>query len=284
MNPLSIHSYTFIPTWTTALGEKAALMAAAAGYNRLVIPLRDHTVIEPPAIISLLEKQGLEPVTTANQRPEADISSTDREIWRAGLERHRTSLRLARDIGAKHMGGILYSVFGKAQHAPSEENTKAVAEALALLADDAAIMGLRLALEIVNRYESNLINTVAQGVDMMRRVGAKNLYLHLDTFHMNIEEEDPLAALEQALPYLAYFEIDQNNRGPLDRGSIDFSPMLARLRTAGYRDMIGVEAFSSAISGPEVAAGVGAWRNLFGDGAAVARSGIDVLRRAGFAA
>lgn len=283
MSPLSIHSYTFIPTWTTAFGEKAALMAGAAGYNHLVIPLRDHAAIEPAAITAMLKKNGLEAVTTANQRPDADISSTDRDIWRAGLERHRLSLRLARDIGAKHMGGILYSVFGKAQHAAAEENVKAVAEALALLARDAATMGLRLALEIVNRYESNLINTVAQGVDMMRRVGAENLHLHLDTFHMNIEEEDPLAALEQALPYLAYFEIDQNNRGRLDRGSIDFGPMLARLRAAGYRDMIGVEAFSSAISGPEVAAGVGAWRNLFDDGAVVARSGIDVLRQAGFA-
>ncbi|WP_353185054.1 sugar phosphate isomerase/epimerase family protein [Bosea sp. (in: a-proteobacteria)] len=259
-------------------------MASSTGYSHLVIPLRDHAAIEPAAITAMLEKHGLEAVTTANQRPDADISSTDRDIWRAGLERHRLSLRLARDIGARHMGGILYSVFGKAQHAAAEENVKAVAEALALLADDAAAMGLRLALEIVNRYESNLINTVAQGVDMMRRVGAKNLHLHLDTFHMNIEEEDPLAALEQALPYLAYFEIDQNNRGRLDRGSIDFGPMLARLRTAGYRDMIGVEAFSSAISGPEVAAGVGAWRNLFDDGAVVARSGIDVLRQAGFAA
>ncbi|MBS7699599.1 MULTISPECIES: sugar phosphate isomerase/epimerase family protein [unclassified Chelatococcus] len=283
MNPLSIHSYTFLPTWTTQYGEEAARQARAAGYQCLVIPLRDHEAIEAAAIVRIMEREGLRPVTTANQRPDADISSTDRAIWAAGLERHRLSLRLARDLGAKHMGGILYSVFGKAQRAATEENVKAAAEALALLADEAAGFGMRIALEIVNRYETNLLNTAAQGIDMVRRVGAPNLHLHLDTFHMNIEEDDPLEALKAARPYLAYFEIDQSNRGPLDRGVIDFAPMLAFLKASNYTDMIGVEAFSSAISGPEVAAGVGAWRNLFDDGAAVARSGIAVLKQAGFA-
>jgi D-psicose/D-tagatose/L-ribulose 3-epimerase len=282
VNKLSIHSYCYIPSWTTEQGTRAVAKAAAAGFGHVVVPMKDHAVIDPPAIARMFEAAGLRPVSTATLRPEANIASTDRDIWKAGLERHRVSLRLARDMGALHMGGIIYTLFAKASGPASPDSFKASAEALAILADEAAGFGMRLALEIVNRYENNLINTVDQGLAMLRLIGKSNVHLHLDTFHMNIEEADPLAALERALPHLAYFELDQNDRGPVDRGTIDFRPQLALLKAAGYDDLIGVEAFSSAVSGPEVAAGVGAWRNLFDDGDEVARSTMTVMRRAGW--
>ena len=95
-------------------------------------------------------------------------------------------------------------------------------------------MGIRLALEIVNRYESNLINTVEQALELLRRIGSNNVFLHLDTFHMHIEEADMGRALDVALPHLAYFELDQNHRGHPDQGAIDFEPLLTRLFKAGY--------------------------------------------------
>ena len=172
-------------------------------------------------------------------------------MWKAGLERHRVSLRLARDMGAFHVGGIIYTLFAKAAGPATNENFKASAEALAILGRRGRrAFGLRLALEIVNRYENNLINTVDQALAMLRLIDKKNVHLHLDTFHMNIEEADPLAALEKALPHLAYFELDQNDRGPVDRGVIDFVPYLQRLKAAGYDDLIGVEAFSVCRVGP----------------------------------
>jgi D-psicose/D-tagatose/L-ribulose 3-epimerase len=280
MNKLSIHSYCLIPAWTTESGAVAVDKAARAGFGHLVVPTKDHAAIDPPAITRMFAQAGLKPIATATQLPQADIASTDHAVWAAGLERHRLSLRLARDMGAVHMGGILYSVFGKATGPAPAESFARVAEALAQIADEAAGFGMRLAIEIVNRYETNLINTVDQGLAMLRLVGAKNLHLHLDTFHMNIEEADPLAALERALPHVAYFELDQSDRGPLDRGAIDFAPLLACLKRGGYCDLIGVEAFSSAVSSPAVAAGVGAWRNLFDDGDVVAQSAMRVLARA----
>jgi D-psicose/D-tagatose/L-ribulose 3-epimerase len=284
MNNLAIHSYCLIPAWTTADGERALAKAAAAGYGVVVVPLKTHAAIEPDKVARMFERFGLRPVCSATQLPDANIASTDRTVWAAGLARHRTSLALARDLGARHVGGIIYSLFGKATGPASPEMFAASAEGISRLAEDAAVSGMRLALEVVNRYETNLINTVDQGLEMLRLVGAKNVHLHLDTFHMAIEENDPLAALEKALPHLAYFELDQNHRGRLDRGTIDFAPMLALLRRADYRDLIGVEAFSGAVSGPETAAGVGAWRNMFDDGTEVADSGIAVLRRAGWLA
>jgi D-psicose/D-tagatose/L-ribulose 3-epimerase len=180
------------------------------------------------------------------------------------------------------MGGILYSAFGKASRVATHDNFAAAAEGLALVAEKAKDMGMVLSLEVVNRYETNLINTAAEAVRMIETIGAKNVRVHLDTFHMNIEEDDMMVALETALPYLAYFEIDQNHRGLLSRGTLDFSPFLVRLEEAGYDGLVGIEAFSSAVSHPDIVAGVGAWRNMFEHGDQVASEAIELLKRHGF--
>jgi D-psicose/D-tagatose/L-ribulose 3-epimerase len=241
--------------------------------------LRDHSVIDPDAIARTFEEYGITAVVSANLLPEADISSLDSEIRQRGMERHRASFRLARDMGAVHVGGITYSLFGKADRPASDESRKYSADALGTLAEEARPMGLRVAMELLNRYETNMLNTVDQGLAFLRMAGSDNLYLHLDTFHMNIEEVDMMQALKKALPHLAYFELDQNDRGPLDRGQIDFQPLLAFLKNEGYDKLIGVEAFSNAVSGPDIVRGVSAWRDLFRSGDEIAASAARVLSR-----
>ena len=279
-NNLSIHSYVWIPRWSTELGRHAAERAAAAGFDCMVVPLTNQETIDPPAIARMFKDFGLKPVNTSNQRPDADISSLDPEIRARGLERHRHSLRLARDMGATHVGGVLYGLLGKAPQAATSANMDAAAESLGMLGGDAKRMGIRLALEIVNRYESNLINTVAQALALVRLSGSDNIYLHLDTFHMNIEEDDLFGAIQMALPYLAYFELDQNHRGRPDHGAIYLEAMLAKLLATGYSGTIGVEAFSRTVTGADVAAVIGIWRDMFNNGDEVASSAGALIRRA----
>jgi len=274
----SIHSYAWIKVWAPEAAEVVAPKAQAKGFDHVVIPMRDHASIHPADIARVFGSHCITPVVTATQLPDADISSLDADIRKRGLERHRASLKLARDMGAYHMGGIIYGVFGKAEAAATDEHRKVAAEALAILAEEAKPMGIRLAMEILNRYETNMFNTVDDAIAFVKLSGSDNLFLHLDTFHMNIEETDMLAALKRALPHLVYFEMDQNDRGLLDRGAIDFTPMLQILKDSGYRDIIGAEAFSSAVSGPDVARGVSSWRPLFTDGDQVADSANMVLR------
>jgi D-psicose/D-tagatose/L-ribulose 3-epimerase len=279
MEKRSIHSFCWISGWGPDSAKFVAPRAASAGFNHVVVPLRDHSVIDPDAIARTFEQYGITAVVSANLLPEADISSLDSEIRQRGMERHRASFRLARDMGAVHVGGITYSLFGKADRPASDESRKYSADALGTLAEEAKPMGLRLAMELLNRYETNMLNTVDQGLAFLRMAGSDNLYLHLDTFHMNIEEVDMMQALKKALPHLAYFELDQNDRGPLDRGQIDFQPLLAFLKNAGYDKLIGVEAFSNAVSGPDIVRGVSAWRDLFRSGDEIAASAARVLSR-----
>ena len=279
MEKRSIHSFCWISGWGPDSAKFVAPRAASAGFNHVVVPLRDHSVIDPDAIARTFEQYGITAVVSANLLPEADISSLDSEIRQRGMERHRASFRLARDMGAVHVGGITYSLFGKADRPASDESRKYSADALGTLAEEARPMGLRVAMELLNRYETNMLNTVDQGLAFLRMAGSDNLYLHLDTFHMNIEEVDMMQALKKALPHLAYFELDQNDRGPLDRGQIDFQPLLAFLKNAGYDKLIGVEAFSNAVSGPDIVRGVSAWRDLFRSGDEIAASAARVLSR-----
>mgnify|MGYP003348880008 CR=1 FL=1 len=277
-NPLSIHAYVYLPAWSTAGAAQALPRAAAAGYQRMVVPLRDFAAIDPPAIARLFEQAGLQPSNSANLLPDADLSSPDPDVRARGLARLRQSLRLARDMGSTHVGGVLYGVLRKHERAASPAQWQWAADSLATLGEEARGMGIRLALEIVNRYESNLVNTVAQGLALLAAIGSDNVFLHLDTFHLHIEEADPLQALRAALPRLAYLELDQNHRGRPDQGAIDFGPWLACAVAGGYRGPIGIEAFSASVIGPEIGGAIGIWRDLFQDGDEVARSGIAAIR------
>jgi D-psicose/D-tagatose/L-ribulose 3-epimerase len=282
MNLRSIHCYTWIPRWSTEDGRIAAERAATCGFGHLVIPLRNHEMIEPAAIAKICETNCIRPVTTSPLQADNDISSTDSEVRERGVKRHLAALALARDMGANRMGGVLYSAFGKASRAPTEDNLKAAAEGLHRVAEEAQKNRMVLTLEVVNRYESNLVNTAADAVRLLKMIGVDNVKIHLDTFHMNIEEDSMMGALETALPYLGYFEIDQNHRGLLSRGTIDFSSPLQRLKAAGYDQLVGVEAFSSAISHPDIAAGVAGWRPLFFDGDEIAKEARSIFEENGF--
>jgi D-psicose/D-tagatose/L-ribulose 3-epimerase len=282
MNLRSIHCYTWIPRWSTEDGRIAAERAATCGFGHLVIPLRNHEMIEPAAIAKICETNGIRPVTTSPLQADNDISSTDSEVRERGVKRHLAALALARDMGANRMGGVLYSAFGKASRAPTEDNLKAAAEGLHRVAEEAQKNRMVLTLEVVNRYESNLVNTAADAVRLLKMIGVDNVKIHLDTFHMNIEEDSMMGALETALPYLGYFEVDQNHRGLLSRGTIDFSSPLQRLKAAGYDQLVGVEAFSSAISHPDIAAGVAGWRPLFSDGDEIAKEARSIFEENGF--
>lgn len=275
----SIHSYAWVSDWTTENGVAAAERAAHFGFDHMVVPLRDHVTVHPERLAREFSRLGLVPLVTSTLRPENDISSTDAGRRQRGVAYHLESLSIARDMGAPHVGGVLYSALHRYDQPPTPDNLTAAAEGLSVVADRAKEMGLTLAIEIVNRYETNLINTVDQAVQLIDDVGADNLFLHLDTFHMNIEEDNLAVALRRARPYLFYFELDQNHRGMLSAGTIQFEPLIEILVETDYDGVIGIEAFSGAVSGPRPRVSVAAWRELFASGDEVAADARNILQR-----
>jgi D-psicose/D-tagatose/L-ribulose 3-epimerase len=143
--------------------------------------------------------------------------------------------------------------------------------ALAKVAARAQAAGVTLNLEIVNRFESNLLNTAAQGMAYIQDVGASNVFLHLDTFHMNIEEADVGLAIRHAADRIGYIHIGESHRGYLGTGTIDFGAIFDALVAIGWDDYVTFESFSSAIVDANLSLKTGIWRNLWTDHVALAR-------------
>jgi len=122
-----------------------------------------------------------------------------------------------------------------------EEARKRALDGLAQFAAYAESLGLGLYLEPINRYETNFINSIAQGLEVLKEIGAKNILLLADTFHMNIEEVDMAEALRTAGDRLGYVHFADSNRHAPGSGHIDFEPILAALRKMGYKGFLTVE-------------------------------------------
>ena len=183
-----------------------------------------------------------------------------------GEERLMDALRVARDIGATHVCGILYSAFQKYFIPPTEKGIQGSIDAIRRFCAEAAKSNITIGMEVVNRYESNVLNTAAQAVDFCKRVGAPNIKVHLDTYHMHIEEADIEAAIVRTGPMLGYFHIGESNRGYLGAGSLDFDRVFRGLAKAEYKGPITFESFSSAVVNQPLSGILAIWRNLWTDG------------------
>ena len=137
--------------------------------------------------------------------------------------------------------------------------------AIGKTAQVAKAAGIDLVLEIVNRFETNLLNTTAQGLDFIKETGSDHVRLHLDTFHMNIEEANPAAAIRLAGDKIGYFHIGESNRGYLGDGVIDFERIFDALLDIGYAKDITFESFSSAVVDEALSLACAIWRDTWTD-------------------
>ena len=187
-------------------------------------------------------------------------------------------LEIAEEIGAAALSGIVYAAFNRYSTPPTQAQRDQVRAALARLDAVAGGKGLRLGLEAVNRYESYMVNTLDEAGEMIRAIGAKNLFIHMDTFHMNIEESDVAGAVARNADLLGYAHVAENTRGALGAGSFDFKAYFRALVRAGYTGGITLESFSNALVGPDLSGAIGLWRRQWSDSEAAAGAALAFLR------
>jgi D-psicose/D-tagatose/L-ribulose 3-epimerase len=278
----SIHAAVWGHDWTAKAIGPALDSAARIGYDHVVIPLRRFEDIEPAALARVFAQRGLTPLNTCGLTPDRDIGAADATTRERGAAHLLKAVALARDMGSTQIGGVLYGPLGKAVEPLSEAAFQCAADIIRRVADHAQAAGVRLALEVVNRYETPLLYNTERGLMFLDAVGHQNVSLHLDTFHMSIDEANPFDAIMTALPRLAYFELDQSHRGPAHEGSLDLVEWARRACLAGYRGIVGVEAFSRQKLAPDHANALAIWQDRFRDGDRVAEEFMRVIR-SGFA-
>ena len=277
-NPLGIHAFTWSSPWNMDDGCRAIERAAALGYDIIAVPLRNMEEVNPAVVSKVLETNGIGVRGALGLSTDADIASADRETAERGKQRIMNAISMARDLGAQQMGGVIYSALTKYTVAPTSEGRAHCIDILGDCAVAAKEAGIVLTIEPINRYETNLINTAAQGVALIEEIGADNIVLHLDTFHMNIEENDVAEAIRVAGPKLGYFEVSESHRGYLGSGQVNFEPAFRTLVEIGYSGAIGFEAFTSNRALPQLAGIMSLWRPLWEDADDIAAHARDYIR------
>jgi len=274
----SIHAAVWGSNWTADAIGPTLDAAARIGYDHVVIPLRRFEDIQPDALAREFMQRKLAPLNTCGLAPDQDLGAADPEIRERGSAHLITAVALARDMGSTQINGVLYGPIGKASEPLSEDAFQRAAESLHLVAEQAQIAGVRLAVEVVNRYETPLLYNISRGLAFLDAVDHRNVFMHLDTFHMSIDEASPFDAIAAAASRLAYFELDQSHRGPAFEGSLDLVKWCEKAADAGYLGIVGVEAFSRQCLASDHANALAIWQERFTDGDRVAEEFMQVIR------
>jgi D-psicose/D-tagatose/L-ribulose 3-epimerase len=269
---LGVHALVWVGGWSPAEARQAIASTAEAGYDLIEIPLLDPSSVDAKDTRSVLEEYGIAAGCSLGLSDATNVSSEDPAAVAAGRALLADALRVTVDLGADYLGGVLYGVLGRHEAAVTERGYANAVAAMRELCDDAAREGVTIGLEVVNRYESNVLNTTEQGLTFLEDIGAPNATLHLDTYHMNIEEPGIAEAIETCGDRLGYFHVGESNRGPLGSGSVDFAETFAALDRIGYDGTITFESFSSAVVSPALTRALCIWRETWDDGMELAVS------------
>jgi D-psicose/D-tagatose/L-ribulose 3-epimerase len=176
--------------------------------------------------------------------------------------------------------GPVYSAVGRADAVPAKEYAKqwkAVVKNLKVLSKYAEDRGRTICLEPLNRFETDFINTCDQGLQMIKDVDSKALKLHLDTFHMNIEEKNQAKAIKKAGKHLGHFHACGSDRGTPGNDHIDWKPIAAALKSIRYKGDVVIESFTTDVKVIAKAAAI--WRRMEPTRDEIAVKGLKFLKK-----
>jgi D-psicose/D-tagatose/L-ribulose 3-epimerase len=183
-------------------------------------------------------------------------------------------------MGCPRLIGPIYSVVGKADAVEPDQQKKEfalVVKNLKVLAAYAAKKGITLCIEPLNRFETDFLNTTDKGLALIKAVGAKNVVLHLDTFHMNIEEKNQAEAILKAGKHLGHFHACGSDRGTPGGDHIDWKPIVAALKKINYQGDVVIESFTTDVK--VIARAAAIWRKIEPKRDDIAVKGLANLKR-----
>jgi len=273
-----VHSLVFSDQWNGETATSICRTVTDIGFDLIEVLMFDPATLDREATRRAVGETGLGLRLGMALGANADISSDEEDTAKHGAETVALALEIAADLGAPAVSGICYAAFNNYAAPQTERQVERVAAALSRLDRRAGDLGVRLGVEPVNRYESYMVNTLDQASALIERAGGRNMFVHMDTFHMSIEEPDIRAAIARNAARLGYAHVADSHRGALGTGNFDLQGYFRALTAAGYEGDLTFEGFSSRVLGPDLVAGVRLWREAWADSAEVARSALSVMR------
>ncbi|MGH2353145.1 MAG: sugar phosphate isomerase/epimerase family protein [Chloroflexota bacterium] len=265
--------------WSGAVGQAELDLLpgiAALGYDGVELPIFTPEAIDTAAVRRALAAGGLAcTVSTALPRGASLLEPAQRD---AGVDYLGHCAAAAAACGATLLCGPLYAPVGLLPGRPrTQAEWDSCVAGLRAAGDRAAEHGVTLAVELLNRFETHFLNTVEDGLALLDSVDHPAVGLHLDTFHLNIEEKGPAEAFRRGMRRLRHVHVAENDRGSVGSGHVDWPGIRDALRAGGYDGWLVAETFTATI--PEIAAATAIWRPLVPDGWTYARDSIAFLRR-----
>lgn len=267
------HAFIWSAEWNPQAAQKVISGAAAAGLDFVEIPLLRPDEFDVGLTKGLLQHHNLGCTCSLGLPVEANLPEHPEAATKFLIH----AFDVAHQTGSSVLSGVTYATLGALSgRAPTEHDYEVIAKALKPVARHAASLGMRLGLEPVNRYETYLINLGSQAVDLINRIDEPNVFVHLDTYHMNIEEkgfEKPIVGVGK---HLGYIHLSESDRGTPGSGNVHWDEVFSGLKNISFDGDLVMESFVAL--NPDIARATCMWRDVVGDPEALVRDGLAFLR------
>ena len=277
---IGINSFLFVSPFTTA-SVKLFPKFKKWGFATVEIPIEDPSHIDPVKVKAAADKAGLAIGSVcACMGPGRDFRGTAAE-QKTAMDYCKKLIDQAVILGCPSLIGPVYSVVGKAdavEPAAQKKEWALVVKNLKVLAKYAEQKGIMICVEPLNRFETDFLNTVDQALKLVKDVGSKALRIHLDTFHMNIEEKNQAAAIRKAGKLLVHFHASGSDRGTPGNDHIDWAPIVKALKDIHYQGDVVIESFTTDVK--VIARAAAIWRRMEPTTEEIATKGIKFLQKA----
>lgn len=250
------------------------------GFDGVEIAIDDPTKIDPVFVRQELDKAGLECVSVCGAfGPDRDLRGTKEA--QANSAKYLTALiDQAVVLGAPVVAGPVYSAVGRAsavEPADYKKQWATVVKNLKPICKHAQKQGIAICVEPLNRFETDFINTVDQVLKLIKDVGSPALKIHLDTFHMNIEEKCQSAAIKKAGKLIGHFHACGTDRGTPGNDSLCWDSIAKALKAVKYDGGVVIESFTKDVEIIAKAAAI--WRQIEPSREEIATKGLKFLKK-----
>ena len=276
---LGINTFLFTSPFTTE-STKHFPKFKKWGFETVEIPVEDPSHIDPAKVKAAADKAGLAVGSVcACMGPGRDLRGTPEE-QKTAMDYCKKLIDQMVVLGCPSLIGPVYSVVGKAdavEPAKQKEEWALVVKNLKELAKYAEQKGVQICIEPLNRFETDFLNTVEQALKLVKDVGSKAVKIHLDTFHMNIEQKNQADSIRKAGKQLAHFHACGSDRGTPGNDHIDWKPIAKALKDIKYNGDVVIESFTTDVK--VIARAAAIWRRMEPTRDEIATKGIKFLKK-----
>ncbi|MGA2762617.1 MAG: sugar phosphate isomerase/epimerase family protein [Spirochaetia bacterium] len=267
--------------WTSHVTEEHFPLfgkLARAGYDGVEIPILEGSPKHYAKVLGALKENGLA-CTVVTNMPNAKHNpiSPQKKLRDNALDFMKRVIDCTQALEAKLLCGPFYqpvAVFTGT--GPTADEKARAAEHARASAEHAARAGITLAVEFLNRFEAYFLTTMDGVAEHVKAVGMPNFKAMFDTFHANIEEDNPVQSILRHRDIITHVHISETNRGVPGRGHNDWPGIFRALRSTGYDNWLTIESFGRVI--PAFAAATRIWRDLYESTDAVYTDGLRLIR------